>query len=226
MKKSIRIGIIGAGRFGEALAQSFAEKGVEILLIDEDREKIRELSEYVTKAVEGDATNLRTLEEAGFHECDTVIVAIGSNIAGSIMATVSCKELGVPNVVAKAVSDIHAKVLKRVGADIVVQPNRDRAQRLARSLLSRSPVDLFEISDGFSIAEVTVPDKLVGKTLAESSVRQSYGVTVLAIRRLSEDPTMPRTVIIAVGEEKLLADDRLLVFGQDKKLDIFSAGEL
>lgn len=221
--KTNRIGIIGAGRFGEALVQGFAEKGVEILLIDTNREKIRELSEYVTKAIEGDATNVRTLEEAGFQECDTVVVAIGSNLEGSIMATASCKELGVPNVVAKAVSDIHGKVLKRVGADIVVHPNRDRAQRLARSLLSRSPVDLFEISDGFSIAEVLVPETLIDKTLAEAAVRQTHGITILAIRRMAEDPTLPRAVIIATAEEKLLADDRLLIFGPDKRIDDFAA---
>ncbi|MDY5954212.1 MAG: TrkA family potassium uptake protein [Kiritimatiellia bacterium] len=222
---SKRIGIIGAGRFGEALAQSFAEKGVEILLIDENREKIRELAQYVTKAVEGDATNTRLLEESGFATCDTVVVAIGDNIEGSIMATAACKEIGVPNVVAKAISEIHGKVLKRVGADVVVHPNRDRAQRLARALLAATPIELFEVADGLSMAEVVVPRPLVGKNLAESAVRTAFGITVLAIRRLSDDPAAPRQVVMATPEEVFQEDDRLLVFGADHKIDAFASQE-
>jgi trk system potassium uptake protein TrkA len=217
-----RIGIIGAGRFGQALTEGLAEKGAEVLLIDTNREVIQELSEYVTKAVEGDATNVRTLREAGFQDCDTVVVAIGGNLEGSIMATVNCKELGVPTVVAKATSDMHGKVLKRVGADIVVYPNRDRALRLARSLLARNPIDLFEIADGVSVAEIAVPDVLCDKTLAEMAVRKNYGVTVLAIRRLADDPRLPRQLIIATGEERVQREDRLLVFGPDRKIDDLS----
>ena len=123
---------------------------------------------------------------------------------------------------AKAVSDLHGKVLKRVGADIVVYPDRDRAQRLARALLSRSPIDLFEIADGISVAEITPPAELVGKTLIEGNVRQQYGVTVLAIRREAEDPRLPRKVIVATGHEKILENDRLIVFGSDMKLDELS----
>lgn len=221
--KSKRIGIIGAGRFGEALAQSFAEKGVEIILIDENRERVRELAEYVTKAVEGDATNTRLLLESGFGNCDTVVVAIGDNVEGSIMATAACKEIGVANVVAKAISEIHGKVLKRVGADVVVHPNRDRAQRLARALLANTPIELFEIADGLSMAEVVVPASLVGKSLAEAAVRSTYDITVLAIRRLTDDPVSPRQVVLATPGEVFLADDRLLVFGADRKIDAFAS---
>jgi trk system potassium uptake protein TrkA len=214
-----RIGIIGSGRFGEALIDSLSEKGAEMLLIDLSHERVQFFADLVTKAVQGDAANARTLKEAGFDTCDVVVICIGNNMEGSIMAAVNCKDLGVPTVVAKAVSDLHGKVLKRVGADIVVYPDRDRAQRLARSLLSRSPIDLFEITDGVSVAEVIPPDDLVGKTLIEGNVRQKFGVTVLAIRRVAEDPRLPRKVIITTGSEKILKDDRLLVFGSDIRID-------
>ena len=214
-----RIGIIGAGRFGSSLAESLAEHGAEVLLIDSNREIIQEFSEFVTKAVEGDVTNARTLEDAGFQECDVVVVAIGSNLEGSIMATVNCKELGVPTVVAKANSDLHGKILKRVGADLVVYPNRDCAKRIARTLLSKGSVDLFEISDGLSVAEIDVPDSLKNKTLAEAEVRKTYGVTVLCLRRLADDPTQPRTMIIPTANDVMLPDDKLLVFGEDKQID-------
>jgi trk system potassium uptake protein TrkA len=214
-----RIGIIGAGRFGASLAESLAEHGAEVLLIDQNREIIQEVSEFVTKAVEGDSSSKRTLEDAGFQECDVVVVAIGTNLEGSIMATVNCKELGVPTVMAKANSDIHGKILKRVGADVVVYPNRDCAKRIARTLLSKGSVDLFEISDGFSIAEIDVPDWLKNKTLAEAEVRKTFGITVLCVRRLAEEPTQPRTIIIPTADEVIQPDDKLLVFGIDKKID-------
>jgi trk system potassium uptake protein TrkA len=214
-----RIGIIGAGRFGSSLAESLAEHGAEVLLIDSNREIIQEFSEYVSKAVEGDVTNIRTLEDAGFKDCDVVVVAIGSNLEGSIMATVNCKELGVPTVVSKANSDLHGKILKRVGADMVVYPNRDRAQRLAKTLLFKGTIDLLEISDGFNIAEIDVPEKLRNKSLAKAEVRKNYGVTVLCVRRLAEDPTKPRVLIIPTPDEIIQPEDKLLVFGGDKQID-------
>lgn len=213
-----RIGIIGAGRFGRALAESLAEQGAELLFIDQNSEVVQEFSEFVTKAIEGDVTNVRTLEDAGIQECDVVVIAIGSNLEGSVMATVNCKDLGVPHVVAKANSDLHGKILKRVGADQVVYPNRDCAKRISRTLLSKGAVDLFEISDGFSVAEIDVPSALQNKTLAEAEVRRHYGVTVLCVRRLSENPEDPRKVIVPGPDEVILPDDKLLIFGTDKDI--------
>ena len=218
-----RIGIIGSGRFGEALVQAFAAQGADVLLMDTDRRKIQDLSEYVTKAIEGDATNIHTLEEAGFGLCDTVVVAIGENIEGSIMATVNCKDLGVRTVVAKAATDVHGRVLRRVGADVVIFPNRDRAVRLARSLMSASQADLFEIADGLYAAEVTVPEFLVDQSLAETNVRAEYDITILAIRRLDDvDPAAPRQLVIPKGDTIIRNDDRLLVFGTAEKIDDFT----
>lgn len=218
-----RIGVIGSGRFGEALVQSLASQGAEILLMDMDREKIQELSEYVTKAVEGDATNVRTLEDAGFGTCDTVVVAIGENIEGSIMATVNCKEIGISTVVAKATTDVHGNILRRVGADVVVYPNRDRAKRLARTLMTTSLIDLIDLSDGMSAAEIAAPEFLFDKTLAEMDVRKNYGVTIVAVRRLDdEDPAAPRRLVLPNADEQIRSDDRLFVFGPSEKIDAFA----
>jgi trk system potassium uptake protein TrkA len=218
-----RIGIIGSGRFGEALVQALAAQGAEVVLMDTDRRKIQELSEYVTKAIEGDATNIHALEEAGFGLCDTVVVAIGENIEGSIMATVNCKDLGVETVVAKASTEAHGRVLRRVGADVVIYPNRDRALRLARSLLTTSQAELFEIADGLCAAEISVPDILVERTLAETNIRGDYDITVLAIRRLDDvDPAAPRQLLIPKANTMIRSDDRLLVFGTAEKIDAFA----
>ena len=218
-----RIGIIGSGRFGDALVQALASQGAEIVLMDTDRRKIQELSDYVTKAVEGDATNIHALEEAGFASCDTVVVAIGENIEGSVMATVNCKDLGVRTVVAKASSEVHGRVLRRVGADVVIFPNRDRAQRLARSLMTTSQVDLFEIADGLCAAEVPTPEAVADKTLAEADIRRAFDVTVLAVRRLDDaDPAAPRQLLIPKADTIIRSDDRLLIFGTSEQIDAFA----
>ena len=216
-----RIGIIGAGRFGMSLAESLANAGTEVILIDRNRPAMQNASEFAT-ALQGDATQPHVLEEAGFNECDVVIVAIGSNMEASIMATANCKELGVPNVVAKATSELHGKILRKIGADSVVYPDRDSAHRLARAIANHSVVDFLEVSEGYSIAEIDVPDGVRGLSLAEADLRKKSGVTVLCIRRAGEDPKKPRTIVIPQASDTLEPDDKLIVFGETRKLDALS----
>lgn len=214
-----RIGIIGAGRFGSSLALSLAEHGAEVLLIDQQREIVREYSEFVEQALEGDAANIHTLEEAGMSECDAVVIAIGGNLEGSVMATMNCKELKVKKVIAKANSEMHGKILRRVGADVVVYPNRDCALRLSNTLTSKGSVDLFSISDGFSVAEIDPPEAFRNKTLAESQIRNKYNVSVLCVRRLADNELDPREVIIPDAQFVIRGDDKLLIFGDNKAID-------
>ena len=213
-----RIGIIGAGRFGMSLAESLANAGVEVLLIDRNRPAMQNATEFAT-ALQGDATQPRVLDEAGFGECDVVVVAIGSNIEASIMATANCKELGVGNVVAKASSELHGKILRRIGADSVIYPDRESAHRLARSIVNHSAVDFLEVSEGFSIAEIDVPDGIRGLTLAEADLRKKHGVTVLCIRRADVDPKKPRQVVVPQAADTIQGDDKLIVFGETKSID-------
>ena len=216
-----RIGIIGAGRFGMSLAESLSNAGAEVLLIDRNRPAMQMANEFST-AVQGDATQPHVLEEAGFGECDVVVVAIGSNMEASMMATANCKELGVPNVVSKATSELHGKILRRIGADSVVYPDRDSAHRLARAIANHDVIDFLEVSEGFSIAEIDVPDGVRGQSLAEADFRGKTGVTVLCIRRADPDPKKPRSIIIPRPTDVVEPDDRLIVFGETKKLDALS----
>lgn len=216
-----RIGIVGAGRFGLSLAESLANAGLEVVLLDRNRPAMQQANEFAT-ALQGDATQPRVLEEAGFGECDVVVVAIGSNIEASMMATANCKELGVPNVVAKATSELHGKILRRIGADSVVYPDRDSARRLARALANHDVVDFLEVSEGYSIAEIDVPDGVAGRSLAEADLRRRTGVTVLCIRRAGEG-RKERRAIFPQASDVIEPGDRLIVFGETKRLDELSA---
>ena len=213
-----RIGIVGAGRFGMSLAESLANAGAEVLLVDRNRPAMQLASEFAT-ALQGDATQPHVLEEAGFGECDVVVVAIGSNIEASMMATANCKELGVPNVVAKASSELHGKILRRIGADSVVYPDRDSAYRLAQTIANHEAIDFLEVSEGYSIAEVDVPESVRGRTLAEADLRNKTGITVLCIRRADIDPKKPRKIVIPRANDVMEPSDRLIVFGATKDLD-------
>ncbi len=217
-----RIGIVGAGRFGMALAESLTNAGVEVLLIDRNRPAMQNASEFAT-ALQGDATQPLALEEAGFAECDIAVVAIGSNIEASMMATANLKDMGVPTVVAKASSELHGRILRRIGADTVIYPDRDSANRLAKAITNHDVIDFLEVSDGYSIAEVEVPDPVKGKTLGEANLRRDHGLTVLCVKRIDpEDPTKPRQVLIPQVTDVLQVDDKLIVFGETKKLDSLS----
>ena len=137
-----RVAIIGAGQFGMALAESLSEAGVEVLLVERNGNLVQSAVNVVASAVQGDATNARALEDAGLKECDVAVVAIGGNVEASLLATANCKELGVPTVISKASSELHGRILKKIGADQVIFPDRESAYRLARSVMdSESAAD-------------------------------------------------------------------------------------
>lgn len=221
MKKT-KVGIIGGGKFGSTLAESLAANGADVTLIDRNWDIVQSFAESPVRSIQGDATNPGVLRDAGFADCDIAVVAIASSLEASTLATIHCKDLKIPRVVSKASSTVHGRVLSRIGADNVVYPDRDRAFRLAESILKRNPIDFFEIADGYSVAEIAVPSSLVGKSIIEANVRQALGLTVLAVRRKTSDAARPRETVVATGREVLQGDDRLVVFGPDSSLDELS----
>lgn len=215
-----RIGIIGAGRFGSELAENLARRGAEVVILERDRKTVQRLSEIMSKVIQGDATDLSTLQEAGFQECDAAVVAIGLNMEGSILATMNLKELNVPYVVAKADSDMHGRVLERVGANYVIYPDRERAIRLARSLIAGQEVDFFEIGEGVSVVEMKAPARFTGRTLTDCELRKKYGVTVLAIKHdATASGGSAKCIISPSGEDLIEEGDTLVLFGPDRKLE-------
>lgn len=209
-----RFGVIGAGRFGTALAEHLARYGAEVILLDRDADAVHRMSDTVARAAQGEATDRDVLTEVGLHQCDAVAVAIGDNMEGSILTTLNLKDIGVPYVVAKAVTDLHGKVLERIGADLVVYPDKERAIRLARSLMMGSSLDFFEVSDGVSVVELPAPERYAGKTLAECEIRRALGATVLAIK----NPKTKKRIVGPDADDRIEAGDTLVLFGPDRKL--------
>lgn len=204
--------VIGLGRFGSSVAMTLAKMGYDVLAVDTNEDKVNDILEYVTHAVQVDAMDEQALKALGIRNFDTVIVAIGQDVQSNILVTVMLKEMGVKNVVAKAVTALHGKVLERIGTDKVVFPERDMGVRVAHALVSRNIMDQISLSPEYSVLELTAPPEFIGKTLAESAVRLKHGVTVLAIRRGSE-------VVISPGAMQTVEEgDVLVVVGRNERL--------
>ncbi|KUK84086.1 MAG: K+ transport system NAD-binding component [Pelotomaculum thermopropionicum] len=206
--------VIGLGRFGRSVAMTLSKIGYDVLAIDVNEEKVNQIMDYVTHAVQVDAMEETALKALGIRNFDVVIVAIGQDIQSNILVTLMLKDMGVKKVVSKAVTELHGKVLGRIGADKVVFPEQDMGVRVARALVSKNIIDHINISPDYSIIELLTPEEFTGKTLAQGAIREKYGVTVLAIRRDNE-------VIISPGAQQVIDDgDVLVVVGRDQKLKI------
>lgn len=178
--------VIGLGRFGTEVACRLCEQGCEVLAVDMSNELVQQVSDYVTHAVVGDARDKDVLKALGAKDFDCGIVAIGGSLADSVLATMNLKELGVPCVISKAHDETHRQVLKKLGADKIVIPEKENAYRLAKSLASRNVLDYIELSEDYGIIEVPVPGVWVGKSLLELNVRAKLGVNILAIKRAED----------------------------------------
>ncbi len=219
-----RVGIIGAGRFGSVLAEALSRAGMDVLVVERDRDAAERATGLAARVVHADGTDERVLHECGFDTCDVAVVAIADNMEASILAAMNILALKVPYVVAKAASDLHGKVLERIGVSLVVYPDRERAARLARALIFPSYIDYFEIADGVSIVELAAPESWIGLSLAMAKVRNEYNLTVLAIKRTADRKGGQKTVVNPQGEDVIHAGDTLVLFGSDKKLKALASG--
>lgn len=180
MKKSYAV--FGLGRFGFSVATALMEAGAQVLAIDGDPETVRRISSLVTCAVNIDVRDTDAIKEVGLENIDGVVVAMGHNLEASALAIITAKELGVPYIMAKCNSDESAKVLLKIGADKVVYPEKDAGFQVARKLLCNNFMEYFEISDGISVAEISVKPQWIGKTVKEIDFRKNYKINIIAIK--------------------------------------------
>lgn len=177
---AMSFGIIGLGRFGTALAISLAEAQKEVIVVDKDEYRVKELRQYTEHAYVADDLNAETLEEIGIQNCDVVVVCIGEKIDTSILTTMHVVSMGVPKVIAKATSYDQGAVLKKIGAE-VVYPERDMALRLAKRLISASFLDYISLDDSIEIRQIKVSERIVGVSVEELEIRRKYGLNIIAL---------------------------------------------
>lgn len=205
--------VIGLGRFGSSLAKELVGLGYEVLGIDRNEEIVQELSSKLTFAVEADATDEPMLRSLGIRNFDCAVVAIGDDIQASILAAILLKDLGVKKVVAKAMTELHGKVLKRIGVDQVIFPERDMGVRIAHQLVSPNLLDYIELSDEYTIAELNVPRSMYGRSLKEVNMRANYGCSIVAINKHSG------MVIAPTADDVIEKNDILVVIGTNDQIE-------
>ena len=208
--------VLGLGSFGMSLARELAELGCEVVAVDQDKDKVREIADEVSYAMCADIGEPGVLESLGGRNLDGALVATAENLEASIMATISAKEAGIPFVMAKARNRVHESVLDKVGADYVVYPERDMGKRVARILLSNSFKDWIELSPKFSMVETDIPKSWVGKTLLELNLRERYHINVVAV--IYADGM---TDVILDAKRTLPADSKVVMVGANEDLEHF-----
>lgn len=218
------------GRFGTRLARLLTEAGAEVIAVDRRKNLIEDVRDDVTRPVCLDATDEEALRSQGIDEVDVAIVGIGSNFEAAVLTTVLLKQLGVPRVISRAASNIRARILSRVGADEIVNPEQESADRWRDRLIAMNIMERIELAENFSLVQMTAPDRFTGKTLGQLDVRKNFHVQVIAIRRTAEDIDADglkraRELVISVpmAETTIKSEDVLILIGSDEAIKEFGS---
>ena len=214
-KKSDGVLVIGLGRFGSAIAATLDRLGQDVLAVERNPELVAQWAGRVA-LVEADATNPEALEQLGAREFPVAVVGVGSYLEASVLITGNLVDIGVPQIWAKAISNEHARILQRIGAHHVVLPEADAGARVAH-LVSGKLLDYIEVEDGFTIVKMRPPKETQGFTLAQSKVRERYGVTVIGVKSPGID------FVYATPDTRLSANDLIIVSGHADLLERFAA---
>ncbi|MDE5051350.1 TrkA family potassium uptake protein [Niallia taxi] len=213
MKKEFAV--IGLGRFGGSICKELMELGMEVMVIDKNEERVNEYANIVSHAVVGNSVDENVLKSLGIRNFEHVIVAIGDDIQASILTTLILKEMGVNNITVKAQNDYHEKVLKKIGADSIIHPERDMGKRIAHNIVSNNVLDYLELSDEHSIVEIKASNRLAGRTMVDLDIRARYGITIVAIKRENDIIVSPQ------ANEPIEENDILIVIGADSDINRF-----
>lgn len=205
--------VIGIGNFGYYLARHLNEKGYEVLAIDHSRKLIQKIKDDVTQAVVADATDPEALSALGLEEMDSVIVCIGSILSNSILTTLNLLELGIENIYAKAITEPHGRILKRIGVKEIFFPEKDLAISLAEKLHSPNMIDYLPFIEGFSIIKLEVGENLTDKSLKELNLNNRFGVQVVSIKDVVSSKNK-----IPTGDFILRTGDVMILFGPNDAL--------
>lgn len=198
-----------------SLATHLAESGCNVIAVDNVAALVSEAAEVVTYAATTDSVEVEALRELGIANVQIVVICIG-DMEASILTTLACKEIGVPKIIAKATTEAHAKILEKVGADMTLIPEAAMGSRLAKNIMGGMFLDLFEISDKFSLAELEVPSEWIGHTLAELNIREKYKLNIVAIKNKEE------VTVNLAPDTAFAVDDIMIVAGDNEHLQKFN----
>jgi trk system potassium uptake protein TrkA len=205
------------------MATTLSELGQDVIGVDGDAERVRQLADTVTQAVELDATDERALRSIGIQDVDVAVVSIGENIESSLLVVMQLREIGVKSIVAKAVTPLHGRILEKLGVSRVIFPEREMAVRIGHGLVMPNVIDYIELSRDFSIVEVPAPDMFVGRTLKQLELRPKYGLTLIAIKRRPSPTDAEITNISPSADETIRAGDVLSLLGGNERLAALDA---
>ena len=208
--------IIGLGNFGYYLATHLYEKGHDVLAIDKDHNLVQKIKDNVTQAVVADATDFKTMDSLSIHEMDAAVVCIGTDLDASIHTTLILKDVGARHVYAKANTEPHGRILRKVGAQEILFPEKDLAISLAERLHNPSLLDYLPFFEGYSIVELKPRESFVGKELKELDLINKYGVQVIAIKKAASG----RLSMIPTGKHVLKGDEVMILLGPNDGLDL------
>lgn len=215
-KRDSAVIVIGLGRFGSAAAKQLLALDTEVLGVDTSMALVQQFSEQLTHTVQADVTTKEALLQIGAADFSTAIVAVGSSIEASVLITANLVDLGVPQIWTKAVSSEHGRILERIGAHHVVYPEAEAGERVAH-LLSGGMLDFVEIDRNFAVVRMVPPAVLVGKTLGQAHIRDTYQVTTVGIKKPGSNFTYATT------DSFIAADDEILISGQVRDIERFAA---
>jgi len=210
----MKFAVIGLGSFGSNIAKTLYEKGNEVLAVDDNKEKIEEVKNFVSHAVHMDAANKENLQALGIKDMDVVVVSLGPEMEASILTVLYLNEMQTKRIVAKALTEDHAKILESVGATEVIYPEKDMAIKTALKLCCPNVLEYLPLISGIGIQEIAPPEKFIGKNLRELDLRNKYGIQVIAIKEI----ILERTTFVPKADFVLKDSDILVIMGEEKQL--------
>jgi len=224
--------IIGLGNFGGSLAEKLTQQGNEVIGVDSRSDKVVALKDKLSHTICMNATDQSTITHLPLKNTDVVMVCIGEDEGANIMVTAHFKNLGVKRLISRSINPLHENVLQALGVNEIVRPEEESAERWAKKLCLRGVVDSFELNKNFSIVEIVVPEKYVGKTIEEVKFRELHNVLILTIIRDTEEKSFlgrSKTVANVQGIPEptamLQLDDIIVIYGANEDLQKFAKGK-
>lgn len=205
--------VIGLGRFGMSLAKALAERKAEVIAVDRDPKRVEAIQDIVDAAIQLDATDQTALAQAGVGSVNVAIVAIGDDLERSVLVTIILREMNIPRIIVKGQNEEHGKILRLIGANEVIYPEEEYAERLAQKIITDNVVEMIPIIAGYSIVEIVSPKEFHGRTLLDINVRRNYGVEILAIRKGEYIKVIPSPLDV------IEQDDVLMILGKDDDIE-------